>query len=76
MSDPTNNPGKYDCACTVARNLTGAKGCLLIVLGGQSGDGFSVQAVPELLPVIPDVLRLLADSIEQQAGANPPTDPG
>jgi len=40
-----HGPGKYDGACSIAREITEASLVLLIVVGGSSGDGFSVQSV-------------------------------
>jgi hypothetical protein len=65
-------PGKYDAACTAAREATGARGVILIVFGGKLGDGFSAQLE---LPVaalvkIPAVLRTVADSIEADTHEN------
>ena len=57
--------GKYDDACTVARESTKAIGVALLVFGGEHGDGFSVQAPIELTRVLPSVLREMADQIGQ-----------
>lgn len=62
-----NDPGKYDDVCMHARYATGAAGCLLIVLDGSHGHGFSVQVPPEVIGRIPALLRELADMIEAQA---------
>lgn len=69
----TNGPGKYDDACTDAREATSAVACILIVLEGNKGNGFSVQtSEPDLLPALPALLRQVANEIERnaQAGAN------
>lgn len=60
-------PGKYDYACTMAREATNARAVLLIVLGGDQGSGFSVQAVDGVVPAqdIVDILRDTANAIEQ-----------
>lgn len=56
-------PGKYDDACVAAREMTGGS-CLLIVLDGKRGPGFSAQvALPDLVKV-PDVLRIVADQMQ------------
>ena len=53
-----NGPGKYDDACTEARKATQAEACLVIVLNGKRGSGFSVQASsPLMLKFIVDVLE-------------------
>ncbi len=59
-------PGKYDDACTEAREMTAADLVLLVVMGGASGHGFSVQCVdPIMLQQVPELLRLIADQIEK-----------
>jgi hypothetical protein len=69
-------PGKYDAACARARRDTDAAVCLLVVLGGREGDGFSAQFValdtdepPEALRLVPRILRQVADEIEAQQKA-------
>lgn len=72
MNHPyTNGPGKYDDACTDAREATRAVACVLIVLEGDKGNGFSVQTLePALLPVLPALLRQVADEISRNAQAS------
>lgn len=36
-------PGKYDDLCTTVRTMASAKLAAVIVLGGDKGNGFSVQ---------------------------------
>jgi hypothetical protein len=61
--------GKYDAECTVARasagHPNGRTSVLLIVLGGRLGNGFEVQAEPEVLAALPAILHELADSVAQ-----------
>jgi hypothetical protein len=64
-----NGPGKYDDACTAARETTGAAGALLIIFEGEKGHGFSAQLPVEALVQIPTVLREIADQIEEDARA-------
>jgi len=64
-------PGKYDDVCEVARELVGVTpdtggGVLLIVIGGNKGGGFSVQADLLTVLTIPKLLRNIADDIEGQ----------
>lgn len=67
----TNGPGVYDDVCTVARDATGAVLCILIVLGGKHGGGFSAQALdPALLKAVPALLRDLADKIAAENRQN------
>jgi hypothetical protein len=58
-------PGKYDNVLTAAREEARAEGALLIVFNGERGDGFSMQATPEITLALPKILRLLADDIER-----------
>lgn len=69
----TNGPGKYDPECTELRERLKARGVVLIVEGGVKGDGFEVQLGAHALAVFPSVLRDMADQIEAQLLANPPT---
>jgi len=59
-------PGKYDELCTEVRTRSGAAGAIVIIFGGERGDGFSVQTTtPELVVALPGMLRQLADLIEE-----------
>jgi hypothetical protein len=61
--------GKYDAECTNVREHTQAAAVALIVVGGDRGHGFSVQAPEELMVVLPDLLERMArdirDSLKQ-----------
>jgi hypothetical protein len=58
-------PGKYDHLCTYVREHAHADGVLLIVLGGNLGNGYSCQSATEDLPkVLPGLLRQIASQIE------------
>jgi hypothetical protein len=61
-------PGKYDQLCTAARLGAKANGVVLIVVDGEHGPGFSVQGPIQLVTMMPDLLRHLADDIEQSLG--------
>jgi len=56
--------GKYYEACTVARLATKAEGVIIIVYGGEHGDGFSAQLPAYIVERMPQVLRQVADQIE------------
>jgi hypothetical protein len=59
-------PGKYDDACTKARESTKARTAILIVLGGEAGAGFSVQSEdPDIAVQIPMILMRTAQMIEE-----------
>jgi hypothetical protein len=60
----TAGPGKYDDEVTWVRERTHAAGVVLIVVGGDKGAGFAVQATPEAVFDLPAALRSTADQIE------------
>ena len=60
-------PGKYDDICTAARMRHLAKGAIVIIIDGDRGSGFSVQAPPDVTAKLPAVLRYMADQIERDA---------
>lgn len=64
--DYTNNPGKYDEVCTEARETTKADGVILIVIQGEMGSGFSVQAMPDILERLPEILEYMAGAIRKE----------
>lgn len=63
-------PGRYDDECTAARALTAAQVCMLIVIGGAKGSGFSVQVAgtdeqnAAVVAKLPALLREMARQIE------------
>lgn len=60
-------PGKYDDLCTHAMEKSDAHAVLLIVVEGNKGSGFSVQARDVDFPSqVPDLLRRVADRIETE----------
>ena len=65
--------GKYDHETAAMLEVLRAEAVLVVVKGGQLGDGFSVaidgrKIAPErILDSIPRVLRSVADAIEEQA---------
>jgi hypothetical protein len=58
-------PGKYDDLATYCREQSHAHGVILIVIEGDKGSGFAVQA--DLLTMLkqPEMLRSMADDIEK-----------
>lgn len=58
-------PGKYDDLCTHVRQEANALGVIVIVIGGESGDGFSVQAPMDVQLRLPYVLRHIAGQISE-----------
>lgn len=62
--------GKYDAACTKAREATEADSVILIVLNGNQGHGTSVQSYDMTFPAkVPRLLRKMADAIEKEVAA-------
>lgn len=58
-------PGKYDDLCSLLRVQTDAEACVVIVLGGNKGSGFSVQSRGRPLLVLPELLESLAKQIRE-----------
>ena len=58
-------PGKYDRYCTEVRVRTGAEAVVLIILNGDRGSGFSVQAQGQELPpaALADLLQRVIDQL-------------
>ena len=62
-------PSKYDRECTLVRESAQAKVVLVIVVGGDRGDGFAMQAGGDVPPtVVAKMLRNVADQIERSSG--------
>jgi hypothetical protein len=68
-------PGKYDDVCAKVRQAVGlidnngemsrSGGVLLIVMGGDNGNGFSCQADLETTLALPDMLERVAAKIRE-----------
>ena len=59
-------PGKYDELCTLVRERAGITergGVFVIVIGGNKGNGFSVQADPITTMIAADLLEHIANQI-------------
>lgn len=56
-------PGKYDDVCTEIRTKTNAQGVVVIILKGNKGDGFSMQADPVTTAALPEMLESIARQI-------------
>ncbi len=63
-------PGKYDALTTYVRRKSDALGAIVIVIEGNKGSGFSVQATPELTRSLPKMLRSMADEIDRDMGSS------
>lgn len=61
-------PGKYDVLCNDAMLKANAKCALVIILGGNQGNGFSMQTCDmKIVEELPIILRSVADQIEKDA---------
>lgn len=62
--------GNYDAECEEMLIRAQASGVVLIVLGGNKGNGFSVSGVEGehggIVGQLPKILRHVADSVEQR----------
>jgi len=56
-------PGKYDDLCTYVREQTKAQVVLVIILGGEKGDGFSCQGDSYAMGLVPDLLDTVARGV-------------
>jgi hypothetical protein len=61
-------PGKYDDLCTYVRRQAKADGAVVIVLNGNKGHGFSVQADLMSTVLLPELLETLAADIRKSHG--------
>lgn len=71
----TTGPGKYDDICTIAREMAQAEAAIIVILNGNKGTGFSVQALgpaagASVLAALAGILRNIADTIERDTNAS------
>jgi hypothetical protein len=65
----TEGPGRYDAEASWVQERTKAHGVLLMIVGGNKGNGFSlasydIQATLEITLSLPKLLREMANQIE------------
>lgn len=63
-------PGKYDDLATIVREQAHAAGVIVVVVGGDKGEGFAVQADVRTILTLPKMLRFIADQMEQDMNAD------
>jgi hypothetical protein len=67
----TFGPGKYDDLCTMVSEKVGivdrGGGVLLIIIGGNRGNGFACQSDLTTLLTLPDILEATAKQIREDA---------
>jgi hypothetical protein len=66
-------PGKYDDLCTLVREKAGLTagrggGVMVIVLGGDKGNGFACQADPLVTLMIPEILDDVVRQMRKEDG--------
>jgi hypothetical protein len=67
----SQSPGKYDQECRDLLARTNAGACMVLILGGQRGEGFSLAVDGARMPpacvteALPGMLRALARLLEQ-----------
>lgn len=66
-------PGKYDDLCTYVRRKSKARAALLVIIGGNKGEGFAVQADAQTLAKLPVILENMAHEIRQSLQPGKPT---
>lgn len=58
-------PGKYDDLCIAAMTAAGASTCVLLIIGGIRGAGFSLNSTDMAeVHALPEMLRATANQIE------------
>jgi hypothetical protein len=67
----TIGPGKYDDLATQAREAAKARGVILIIIDGNKGSGFSVQADLITTARLPALLERLAADIRRDLESDP-----
>jgi hypothetical protein len=60
----TMGPGKYDEEATLIMERTKAKGVIVMIIGGDKGAGFAVQADLITTLSLPSILRSIANQID------------
>jgi hypothetical protein len=64
-------PGKYDDLCTLVRKNANAAAAIVLIIDGKIGNGFACQGHPGILRELPDLLREVANQIEEDAKNEP-----
>jgi len=62
-------PGKYDAETTLVMESAKAAGVIIIVIDGDRGEGFSIQATLEVTLLLPKMLRMIADDLDPAVSA-------
>lgn len=63
-------PGKYDDLCTMVRESAAARAAIVIIIDGDKGHGFSMQAPLGVTLAVADVLEQVARQIRTQVGSD------
>ena len=60
-----NGDGKYNQTCTMIRQMTAAKGVLVMVVDGSLGSGVSIQGDKQSMDAIADTLEIIAKQMRK-----------
>jgi hypothetical protein len=58
-------PGKYDDEATLVRERVKAQGVIVVIIGGDKGDGFACQTNLSTLAMLPELLENMAQQMRQ-----------
>lgn len=58
-------PGKYDDLCTYVREKANAQGAIVVIINGDRGAGFAVQADLQTTLTLADMLEHMAKQIRE-----------
>lgn len=58
-----SGPGRYDDLCTYVREQAEARGAIIIVIGGNRGEGFECQLDYITMTKVPELLERMAAQI-------------
>lgn len=69
MTKQIGREAVYDGECRAVREITKAAGCLLLIIDGERGNGLSVEASEDVMPLVPEILRAAAAHVESVLAA-------
>jgi hypothetical protein len=58
--------GLFDRVCDHVRQSTDARCAAVVIIGGESGSGYSIAGSFDAQLLLPDILRKMADILERQ----------
>ncbi|WP_146749730.1 hypothetical protein [Paraburkholderia bryophila] len=70
VSPGGESAGAFDAACAHVRDATQARCAVVVVIGGESGSGYSVMGPLDAQILLPDILERMAKTLRQQLSKN------